>query len=168
LKLAQMVKIIGIDPGLAATGIGLVQGEGIRLCGYSYGCIQTPSQDKTPSRLNCIYTKLSEVLADERPDLMVVEDVFSLNKYPKSGIDLGKVTGVILLAGNRAGIPVAEVAVREAKKILTGNGNAGKQQLERAVRRIICASEPIRPYHASDAIGLAIIGLYRYDRLHRG
>jgi crossover junction endodeoxyribonuclease RuvC len=99
---------------------------------------------------------------------MVVEAAFSLNKYPKSGIDLGKVTGVILLAGNRAGIPVAEVAVREAKKILTGNGNAGKEQLERAVRRTISAFDPIRPYHASDAIGLAIIGLYRYDRLHRG
>ncbi len=162
-----MVKVIGIDPGLAATGIGLVQGQDTHLCGYSYGCIQTPSQDKTPTRLDCIYTKLSKLLAEEKPDLMVVEAAFSLNKYPKSGLDLGKVTGVILLAGNRAGIPVAELAVREAKKILTGNGNAGKQQLEEAVRRIICASEPIRPYHASDAVGLAIIGLYRYDRLHR-
>jgi crossover junction endodeoxyribonuclease RuvC len=163
-----MVKIIGIDPGLADTGIGLVEGEGIRLCGYSYGCIKTPSQDKTPTRLDCIYTKLSKLLADEKPDLMVVEDVFSLHRYPKSGIDLGKVTGVILLAGNRAGVPVAELAVREAKKILTGSGNADKQQLERAVRGIICAPEPIRPSHASDALGLAIIGLYRYDRLHRG
>ena len=163
-----MIKVIGIDPGLAATGIGLVQGEGTRLSGYSYGCIKTPSQDKTPERLDCIYTKLAGLLADEKPDLMVVEDVFSLHKYPKSGIDLGKVTGVILLAGNRAGVPVVELAVREAKKILTGNGNADKEQLEGAVRRIICAPEPIKPYHASDAIGLAIIGLYRYDRLHRG
>ncbi|MCP3955320.1 MAG: crossover junction endodeoxyribonuclease RuvC [Desulfobacterales bacterium] len=163
-----MIKIIGIDPGLADTGIGLVQGEGTRLSGYSYGCIKTSSQDKTPTRLDCIYTKISKLLADEKPDLMVVEDVFSLHKYPKSGIDLGKVTGVILLAGNRAGVPVTELAVREAKKILTGSGNADKQQLERAVRRIICAPEPIRPFHASDAIGLAVIGLYRYDRLYRG
>jgi crossover junction endodeoxyribonuclease RuvC len=163
-----MIKIIGIDPGLAATGIGLVQGEGTRLCGYSYGCIKTPSRDKISTRLDCIYTKLVQLLADEKPDLMVVEDVFSLHKYPKSGIDLGKVTGVILLAGDRAGVPVVELAVREAKKILTGSGNADKQQLERAVRRIIGAPEAVRPYHASDAIGLAIIGLYRYDRLHRG
>ncbi len=159
---------MGIDPGLAATGIGLVQGQGTRLCGYSYGCIQTPARDKTPTRLDCIYTKLAALIADEKPDLMVVEDAFSLNRYPKSGIDLGKVTGVILLAGSQVGIPVAELAVREAKKILTGNGNAGKEQLEQAVRRIIRAPEPIRPYHASDAIGLAIIGLYRYDRLLRG
>jgi crossover junction endodeoxyribonuclease RuvC len=163
-----MIKVIGIDPGLAATGIGLVQGEGTRLCGYSYGCIKTPSRDKTATRLDCIYTKLVKLLADEKPDLMVVEDVFSLHKYPRSGIDLGKVTGVILLAGDRAGVPVTELAVREAKKILTGSGNADKQQLERAVRRIIGATETIKPYHASDAIGLAIIGLYRYDRLHRG
>jgi crossover junction endodeoxyribonuclease RuvC len=163
-----MIKVIGIDPGLAATGIGLVQGAGTRLCGYSYGCIKTPSQDTTPTRLDCIYSKLAKLLADEKPDLMVVEDVFSLHKYPKSGIDLGKVTGVILLAGNRAGVPVVELAVREVKKILTGSGNADKQQLERAVRRIIGTPETIKPYHASDAIGLAIIGLYRYDRLHRG
>ncbi len=163
-----MVKVIGIDPGLADTGIGLIEGEGTHLYGYSYGCIKTSSQDKTPTRLDCIYTKISKLLADEKPDLMVVEDVFSLHKYPKSGIDLGKVTGVILLAGNRAGVPVTELAVREAKKILTGSGNADKQQLERAVRRIICAPEPIRPFHASDAIGLAVIGLYRYDRLYRG
>ena len=161
-----MIKVIGIDPGLAATGIGLVQGEGTRLCGYSYGCIKTPSRDNTPARLDSIYTRLSKLLADEKPELMVVEDVFSLHKYPKSGIDLGKVTGVILLAGSRVGVPVTELAVREAKKILTGSGNADKEQLERAVRRIVCAPEPIRPYHASDAIGLAIIGLYRYDRLH--
>jgi len=163
-----MVKVIGIDPGLAATGIGLVQGENTHLCGYSYGCIKTPSQDNTATRLDCIYTRLSQLLADEKPDLMVVEDVFSLHKYPKSGIDLGKVTGVILLAGNRAGLPVVELAVREVKKILTGSGNADKEQLEQAVRRVIRAPEPIRPFHASDATGLAIVGLYRYDRLHRG
>jgi crossover junction endodeoxyribonuclease RuvC len=93
---------------------------------------------------------------------MVVEDVFSLNNYPTSGILLGKVSGVILLAGFQAGIPVAEVAVREAKKILTGNGRASKEQLEKAVRRQLNLKNPIRPFHASDALGLAMIGLFRY------
>jgi len=93
---------------------------------------------------------------------MVIEDVFSLQKYPKSGITLGKVTGVILLAGSHVNVSVTEVPVREAKQVLTGNGNASKMQLEKAVRRLLNLRDPIRPYHASDALGLALIGLYRY------
>jgi crossover junction endodeoxyribonuclease RuvC len=93
---------------------------------------------------------------------MVVEDVFSLNNYPTSGILLGKVSGVILLAGHQAGIPVMEIPVREAKKILTGNGKASKEQLEKAVRQKLNLEKPIRPFHASDAMGLALIGLYRF------
>ena len=94
---------------------------------------------------------------------MVVEDIFSLQKYPKSGITLGKVTGIILLAGNQLDLPVIEVQVREAKQVLTGNGNASKMQLEKAVRHFLNLTTPIRPYHASDALGLALIGLYRYQ-----
>ena len=94
---------------------------------------------------------------------MVVEDVFSLQKYPKSGITLGKVTGVILLAGYQVNVPVTEIPVCEVKKILTGNGNAGKMQIEIAVRHFLNLTTPIRPYHASDALGLALIGLFRYQ-----
>ena len=114
-----------------------------------------------PERLNLIYSRLVPVLEDEQPDLMVVEDSFSLEKYPKSGILLGKVTGVILLAGCRAHVPVTEIPVREAKQVLTGNGNATKSQLEKAVRHILELSAPVRPFHASDALALALIGLFR-------
>ena len=72
-------------------------------------------------------------------------------------------TGVILLAGHQCGVPVAEVSVRAAKQILTGNGNADKKQLERAVRHQLNHKLPIKPVHASDAMGLALIGLYRYQ-----
>jgi crossover junction endodeoxyribonuclease RuvC len=94
---------------------------------------------------------------------MVVEDTFSLQKYPKAGITLGKVTGVILLAGQQCNMPVMEIAVREAKQTLTGNGNACKVQLEKAVRHFLKLKTPIRPYHASDAIALALTGLFRYQ-----
>ena len=94
---------------------------------------------------------------------MVVEDVFSVDKFPNAGIALGKVTGVILLAGCRMEVPVIEVPVRESKQVLTGNGNATKMQLEKAVRSLLNLATPIRPYHASDAMGLALIGLYRYQ-----
>ena len=155
------MKVLGIDPGLAATGVGLVWGEGMRPQGYSYGCIQTRSNEETGDRLERIYSRLCQLIDTERPDLIVIEDIFSLNVYPHSGITLGKVSGVILLAGRQAKVPMVEVAVREAKQVLTGNGNAGKKQLELSVRRLIGATEPVRPTHAADALGLALIGLYR-------
>ena len=158
-----MIKIIGIDPGLSTTGIGIVRGTGIKIDGFSYGSIQTSKNTSLPRRLDHIYSKLLHVLENEKPDLMVVEDVFSLDKYPKAGIILGKVSGVILLAGCRTDVRVVEIPVREAKQVLTGNGNASKAQLEKAVRHELHIQSPIRPYHASDAMGLAIIGLYRYE-----
>ncbi len=158
-----MVKIIGIDPGLAATGVGIVSGRGSRIDSYSFGSIHTSKSTSLPSRLDKIFSKLLQILKSEKPDLMVIEDVYSLNRYPKSGIILGQVTGVIQLAGFQAAVPSVEVSVREAKQILTGNGNADKQQLEKAVRHRLNHQTPIKPLHASDAAGLAIIGLYRYQ-----
>ena len=89
-----MIKVIGIDPGLADTGIGIVRGSGLKVHGYAYGTISTSKEEPAACRLEQIYTKIRQVLADEKPDLMVLEDVFSLEKYPKSGIVLGKVCGV--------------------------------------------------------------------------
>lgn len=162
-----MLTVVGVDPGLAATGVGLVRGNGLKITDFSYGSICTSGDCSLPGRLDHIFVKLMSVLNDEKPDLMVVEDVFSLDRYPKSGIVLGKVSGVILLAGCRAEIPVTEIPVREAKKVLTGNGNADKVQLEKSVRHRLNADKPIAPFHASDALALAIIGFFRYKTLCR-
>ena len=158
-----MVKIIGIDPGLSATGIGIIKGHGSKIDGYSFGSISTSINSALPKRLDKIFSKLVQILSQEQPDLMVIEDVYSLKKYPKSGIMLGQVTGIVLLAGFQSSVPSIEIPVREAKQILTGNGNANKAQLEKAVRHRLKHKEPIRPSHASDAIGMALIGLYRYQ-----
>jgi len=159
-----MIKIIGIDPGLSATGIGIVRGIGSTIKGYSFGSINTSKNNSLPDRLDHIYSKLLQILKDENPDVMVMEDVFSLGKYPKSGIALGQVSGVVMLAGHRTGVSSIAVPVREAKQVLTGSGNARKQQLEEAVRHRLQHPTPIRPFHASDALGLALIGLYRYQK----
>ena len=158
----RMIKVIGIDPGLSATGVGIVVGMGLKVNSFSFGSINTSKNISLPSRLDKIFSNLLRVLKDEKPDLMVVEDVFSMGKFPKAGITLGKVIGVVLLAGCRVDVPVAEVSVREAKQVLTGNGNSSKMQLEKAVRRLLNLTTPIKPYHASDAIGLALLGLFRY------
>lgn len=164
----NQLKIIGIDPGLAATGIGIVGGMGIKVTSYSFSSIQTTKDLPLAKRLNRIFTQLIDILEIERPDLMVVEDVFSLEKYPTSGITLGKVTGIVLLAGSRSNVPITEMPVRLAKQVLTGNGNASKAQLEKSVRHQLNISKPIRPYHASDALALAMIGLFRYNQAIRG
>jgi len=161
-----MITIIGIDPGLAATGVGIVRGNGLKIEGYSFGSISTSKNNSLPNRLDHIFSKLLQILNDENPDLMVVEDVFSLARYPKSGISLGQVAGVVMLAGCRAGVSSIEIPVREAKKVLTGNGSASKMQLEESVRRRLNHKTPIRPYHASDAAGLALIGFYRYHEIN--
>lgn len=157
----MMMKIIGIDPGLAATGVGIVIGTGFKIDGFSFGAINTSKNISLPNRLEQIYSHLLSLLKNEKPDLMVVEDVFSLPKYPKSGITLGRVTGVILLAACLSNVSITEISVREAKQVLTGNGNASKIQLEKSVRNLLNITTPISPYHASDALGLSLIGLYR-------
>lgn len=162
-----MLKVIGIDPGLASTGIGIVSGKGLHIRTFSYGSIHTSSQHALPYRLNQIYSQLHLILSTETPDLMVVEDVFFLDKFPRSGIVLGKVSGIILLAGAVQNIPILEIPVREAKQVLTGNGNATKRQLEKSVRSHLALSTPIKPDHASDALGLAMIGLFRHPDAHQ-
>ncbi|MCP4745506.1 MAG: crossover junction endodeoxyribonuclease RuvC [Desulfobacteraceae bacterium] len=158
------IKILGIDPGLASTGIGIIQGYGSKVLHYAYGTIKTSPKQHTAVRLEIIYNQLCRLLGEENPQILIVEDVFSLECYPKSGIALGKVCGVVMLAGQQSGLKSQEIPVREAKQVLTGNGNASKAQLEMAVRQILSTPEPIKPFHASDALGLALIGLYRFGR----
>lgn len=166
IKEFGMIKVIGIDPGLSATGVGIIRGMGLKVNGFSFGSIHTSKNLPLPSRLDQIFSELLLILKDEKPDLMVVEDIFSVAKFPNAGITLGKVTGIILLAGYRLDMPIVEVPVRQAKQVLTGNGNASKMQLEKAVRSFLNLTTPIRPYHASDAMGLALLGLFRYhDRV---
>jgi len=158
------MKIVGIDPGLAGTGIGLIEGNTRNIDRYSFGSISTKAGEPAPARLDDIYSKVRDFLVEQSPDLVVIEDIYSLEKYPGSCIMLGKVSGVILLAAFRAGARIEEVSVREVKKIISGNGSADKFQVERSVRHLLNHDVPIRPFHASDALGLALTGLYRYGK----
>lgn len=158
------MKIVGIDPGLAGTGIGVIEGSCRNIRSYSFGSISTEAGESIPDRLNQIYSKTKIFLQEQAPDLIVIEDIYSLEKYPGSGIMLGKVSGVLLLAAFKAGARVKEVSVREVKKVVSGNGGADKYQVERSVRHLLNHEGPIRPFHASDALGLALTGLYRYGK----
>lgn len=157
-----MVKVIGIDPGLADTGIGVVRGLKYDVASYAFGAVSTKPSMPLPLRLEKLYSEIYGLFESERPHLVVLEDVFSLQRYPKSGIALGQVTGIVLLAAAKLNIIAKTVSVREAKKVLTGKGSASKQQLELAVRNYVKHHTKITPLHASDALCLALIGLFRY------
>lgn len=159
-----MIKVVGIDPGLAGTGIGVVKGDEREIHGYSFGSIATDAKDPIHLRLHTIYSKTLDFFSQQQPDYAVIEDIYSLEKYPGSGIMLGKVSGVLLLAAYQSGLAVEEIPVRQVKKIVSGNGSANKYQVERAVRSLLNHGEPIRPFHASDALGLALTGYYRYRK----
>jgi len=156
-----MIKVVGIDPGLAGTGIGVIHGNRKDILDYSFGSISTAAKDPLHFRLHFIYDKILRFLCDQKPDHVVIEDIYSFEKYPVSGILLGKVSGVLLVAAHKAGVDVEEISVREAKKIVCGNGGADKHQMERSVRHLLKHEDPIRPFHASDALGLALTGYYR-------
>ena len=160
--LKPQCKVIGIDPGLAATGYGIVEASGRKVARYRFGTIRTSQAEGLACRLDHIFSQLCSVLNSEKPGLAVIEGIFSLKQYPKSGIALGKVCGVLHVAGYQCRVPTMEVAAREVKQVLTGNGGAGKAQMERSVRHFLGTKDRISPSHASDALALALVGLLRH------
>lgn len=154
-------RALGVDPGLAQTGYALVEVDGHTGTPLEWNCFTTDSHDPVPRRLQSIFAHFEHFLGKWHPRIMVLEDVFVLPKYPKAALLLGAVRGVLSLAAARAQVQVVELKPTEIKRALTGNGRANKEQVERAVRRILNVSEKIEPEHASDALALAIVGLSR-------
>jgi crossover junction endodeoxyribonuclease RuvC len=154
-------QVLGVDPGLAATGFAVVEAldSGGRV--NDYGCIKTGSSLAMQERLSIIYNRISEVIRKWPPNLLVIEDAFVNMKYPKAALQLGEVRGVISVAARNLNVDVFEVRPAEAKMALTGNGGAGKKQVETAVRRILNTGVPSGSSHVSDAMALALTGLSR-------
>ena len=160
------IKAIGIDPGLATTGFAIVETLERRGRACQWGNIKTSSDLPFPERLNIIYTQLSEILSHWHPQLMVMEDVYVYNKYPKAAIQLGAVRGIIYLVAHHKKIDTCEMKPTEVKSALTGNGRASKQQVEKTTKKILDIKETIKSNHASDALALAITGLSRNGYFH--
>jgi len=155
------VKAIGIDPGLAMTGFGVVEtlSRGGKAC--DWGAIRTESDFPISLRLKIIYDGIKELLEKWRPDLLAMEQVFVLKQFPKAAIQLGEVRGVIFLAAQEKDIPVVEVRPTEVKSALTGSGRADKKQIERAIRQLLRIEGSLGSSHAGDALALALTGLSR-------
>ena len=152
---------LGIDPGLAATGFAVIGSfkQGGELC--SWGAIKTISSMATPERLQKIYLGVCDLIDTWQPSVMVLEDVYVLDKFPNAAVQLGEVRGVLYLAAQERGIEVFTIRPTEVKSCLTGNGRASKEQVSQAVKRMLGRREDIKPDHASDAAALALMVLSR-------
>ncbi len=155
------MKAIGIDPGLAMTGFGVVEAlsRGGKAC--DWGAIRTESGCPISLRLKIIYDGIKGLFEKWKPGLLVVEEVFVLKQFPKAAIQLGEVRGVIYLAAQEMDIPIVEVRPTEVKSALTGSGRADKKQIERAIRQFLRIEGSLGSSHAGDALALALTGLSR-------
>jgi len=147
-------RIIGLDPGLAATGWGVIVAEGNRLRHVANGIIKTRVTDSMVERLNHLHDGLMAVMAQQQPTEAAVEEVF-VNSNPQSTIKLVQARGVVLLCAGRARLMVAEHSTRAVKKALTGTGAAEKPQVQAMVERLLPGVQ-ITGTDASDALAVAI------------
>ena len=147
--------VLGIDPGTAMTGYGLVERTGSRLRAVDYGCLETPAGMPLPQRLLLIQDGLSDLIESHRPDLVAVERLF-FNKNVQTAFAVGQARGVALLTAARFGLPVHEYGPHEVKLAVTGHGRAEKVQVQRMVQVVLGLAVLPRPDDAADALAIAI------------
>jgi crossover junction endodeoxyribonuclease RuvC len=154
-------RALGIDPGLAATGFAVIGTfkQGGELC--SYGALKTTACQSTPQRLQNLYLGVCDLMDTWLPEVIVLEDMYVLDKFPNAAVQLGEVRGVLYLAAQQRGLEVYTIRPTEVKSCLTGNGRASKEQVCQAVKRMLGRKEDIKPDHASDAAALALMVLSR-------
>lgn len=158
MKTRDLLKVLGIDPGITNTGYGLVVEESRKMRAREHGSIRTPRSSDMSHRLGILYQRVSEVISDLAPDVVVVEQLF-FNTNLKTAFAVGQARGVILLACNHAGVDFEEYTPLQVKQAVAGNGNADKRQVQYMVRALLQMESLPEPLHASDALAMAICHL---------
>lgn len=152
----RAVIVLGIDPGTAHTGYGVVKGDGLGLVSLvECGVIRTRPRDPLPARLQEIFEGVQELIARHRPDALSVEDVFYA-KNVRTTVVLGHARGVVLLAGQQAGIDIHEIPPAEIKKAVVGTGAATKEQVQFMLTRLLKLKSVPQPSDAADGVAAAL------------
>jgi crossover junction endodeoxyribonuclease RuvC len=149
------VIVLGIDPGTAAMGYGIVERNGGSLRAVDYGCLTTSADSPLPDRLNLIHSTVAELIETHKPDIVAVERLF-FSKNAQSAFGVGQARGVVLLAAAQAGVPVREATPNEIKVGVTGYGAADKNQVGKMVAVILQLAEVPTPDDTADALATAI------------
>ncbi|MCA9969170.1 MAG: crossover junction endodeoxyribonuclease RuvC [Anaerolineales bacterium] len=156
------MRILGLDPGTATTGYGVIEVVDGRLFAVTYGVITTSPRDDAPQRLQIIYQELNTLIQTCKPDLAAVEEVF-FGRNITTAISVGQARGVLLLALANANLPIAEYSPPRIKDAVTGYGKANKAQVQLMVRNLLELEETPRPDDAADGLAVAIAH-YQYHR----
>ncbi|MBD3380220.1 MAG: crossover junction endodeoxyribonuclease RuvC [Candidatus Omnitrophica bacterium] len=155
------MRILGVDPGLNRTGYGVIETdrpEMIRL--LEAGVIRTSPEDGISRRVSDIYTHLSDVIEEFRPNVLVLEKLYSHYKHPTTSILMGHARGVVCLAAGMGGVRLESYAATRIKKAVTGNGRAGKHQVQRMVKSMLGLNKAPEPFDVSDALAIAVSYVY--------
>ena len=156
-NLTKHMFVMGIDPGLSATGYGLVEG-GHPPVAHLAGVIRTDVRSTMAQRLDELFVGLTQIIEESRPDAIALESVFT-NQNLQTAISVGRASGIALLAAARAGIPVSEYAPTAVKSAVTGDGAANKTQIQTMVARLLRLTESPRPADAADGLAIALCHL---------
>jgi crossover junction endodeoxyribonuclease RuvC len=147
--------ILGVDPGTAISGYGLILQEGNHIKRLAYGAIRTSSELPVAKRLQLIYSELLQIISQYRPDVVAVEQLF-FNKNVRTALAVGQARGVIILAAVMSGLEVVEYTPLQVKLAVVGYGRAAKNQIQEMVRVLLCLGEIPKPDDAADALAIAI------------
>jgi crossover junction endodeoxyribonuclease RuvC len=149
------VKVLGIDPGTAACGFGIVDANGGRLTAVEYGWWQTSPRDPPAARLKRIHDEVADLIARHEPAAVALEESF-VGADARIALSVGQARGAALVACAVADVPCAEYPPATVKQAVCGYGRAEKDQMQRMVRAVLGLAEIPRPHHAADALAVAI------------
>ncbi len=149
------MRILGIDPGYAIVGFGVLEYDGYKFTPVHFGAITTEAGTDFTLRLKTIFDDMNTLLAQFRPDAMAIEKLF-FNTNQKTGIDVAQARGVTVLAAANAGVPVFEYTPLQVKQSVVGYGRAEKPQVMEMTRRILGLASVPRPDDTADALAIAI------------
>ena len=154
-------RVLGIDPGLHRTGYGVIEIPDSKLKTQNSkliegGVLTAKANDDFAWRLQTLYDALCEVLQEHRPDVMVIEELFSTYAHPRSALLMAHARGVMMLAAQQAHVPVHYFLPNEVKQVLTGNGHATKNAIQSAVRSRLGLATAPEPADVADALALAL------------
>lgn len=147
--------VLGIDPGTAACGYGVVRRDGTRLVALDFGWFGTPSREQPQVRLKVIHDEVADLLARHAPAAVALEESF-VGADARTALSVGQARGAALVACANADVPCAEYPPATVKQAVCGYGRADKAQVQRMVRAILTLDEDPRPHHAADALAVAI------------
>jgi crossover junction endodeoxyribonuclease RuvC len=147
--------VVGIDPGTANTGYGVVARRGGRMVALDGGVVQTAPGTDPAARLAAIHARVGELLDEHRPEAVAVEELY-FGANVRSAFAVGQARGVVLLAAGQRGIPCWSYTPQQIKGAVCGSGRAAKDQVQRMVQTLLSLDELPRPDHAADALAVAI------------